>query len=86
MVGERVRGLDGQSIGEQMSMFRQPGGMLEDWKCEFRRLGAREGMWVHRRVCQCVGGHVRGLGGRVQRSAGVYWMVGGRVREGKAGW
>jgi hypothetical protein len=49
MVGERIRGLDGQSIGEQMGMFRQPGGMLED------------------------------------REAGVYWMVGGRVREGK-GW
>jgi len=48
--------VDGQSIGEQMGMFRQPGGMLEDWKGEFRRLGAREGMWVHWRVCRCVGG------------------------------
>jgi hypothetical protein len=46
-VGERVRGLDSQTVGGQVGMFRQPGGTLEDWEGEFRRLGAREGMWVH---------------------------------------
>ena len=70
-----------------MGMFRQPGGMLEDWKGEFRRLGAREGMWVHWRVCRCVGGlegMLEAWEGALRGSHGC--MVGRHVREGKAGW
>ena len=46
-------------------------------------MGALEGL----SVCWRVEGHVRGIGGRVQRSAGVCikWLA-GTLEKGKAGW
>jgi hypothetical protein len=50
--------------------------------CTRGHVGALEG-W---RVCWRVGGRVRGLGWRVQRSAGCVGWLAGALEKGKAGW